>query len=77
MATTWFIDEEWLITLSVVYGLGAVGSLWLALFSPYILAYWDKPGGLKKKDERDWATIFLVFLLLQPLTFTAAAIGIW
>lgn len=71
------IEEDWLISLSVIYGLGAVASLWLALLSPMILDYWDKPRGLKKKGERDWATVFIIFLIFQPFTFTGCAIGIW
>ncbi|EDO47527.1 predicted protein [Nematostella vectensis] len=71
------IGEDWLITLSVLYGLGAVVSIWLTLFSPMILDWWDTPGGLKKKNQRDWATVFLVLLLIQPVTFAGSAIGMW
>lgn len=71
------IEEDWLISLSVVYGIGAIASLWAALLSPMILDYWDKPRGLKKRAERDWATVFLIFLLLQPFTFAGCAVGMW
>lgn len=71
------LGEDWLITLSVLYGFGAVASLWATLFSPTILDWWDTPGGLKKKDQRDWATIFLVLLIVQPVTFGGCAIGMW
>lgn len=71
------IEEDWLISLSVVYGIGAIASLWAALLSPMILDYWDKPRGLKKRGERDWATVFLIFLLLQPFAFTGCAVGMW
>jgi len=71
------LGEDWLITLSVLYGFGAVVSLWMTLFSPTILDWWDTPGGLKKKDQRDWATIFLVLLIVQPVTFGGCAIGMW
>lgn len=72
-----FISDDWLITLSVVYGLGAVLSVWGSLFSPMILDWWDTPSGQKKKNQRDWATVFLVLLLLQVVTFTSSAVGMW
>lgn len=71
------LGEDWLVTLSVIYGLGAVLSVWATLLSPMILDFWDTPTGQKKKTDRDWATIFLVLLLLQPLTFGGSAIGMW
>lgn len=69
--------KDWLITLSVLYGVGAIASIWATLFSPTLLDWWDTPGGLKKKDQRDWATIFLVLLLVQPVTFAGSAFGMW
>lgn len=71
------LGEDWLITLSVIYGLGAVLSVWATLLSPMILDIWDTPAGQKKKGDRDWSTIFLVLLLLQPLTFAGSAVGMW
>lgn len=77
MGKTIVLGEDWLITLSVVYGLGAIASIWAALLSPMILDFWDTPAGQKKRGERDWATVFLVLLLLQPLTFAGSAVGMW
>ena len=71
------LGEDWLITLSVIYGLGAVLSVWATILSPIILDYWDTPSGQKKKTDRDWSTIFLVLLLLQPVTFAGSAVGMW
>ena len=71
------LGEDWLITLSVIYGLGAVLSVWATLLSPMILDIWDTPAGQKKKGDGDWSTIFLVLLLLQPLTFAGSAVGMW
>lgn len=71
------LGEDWLITLSVIYGLGAVLSVWATLLSPMLLDIWDTPQGQKKKTDRDWSTIFLVLLLLQPVTFAGSAVGMW
>ena len=71
------LGEDWLITLSVIYGLGAVLSVWATLLSPMLLDIWDTPQGQKKKADRDWSTIFLVLLLLQPVTFGGSAVGMW
>ena len=71
------LGEDWLITLSVIYGLGAVLSVWATLLSPMLLDIWDTPQGQKKKTDRDWSSIFLVLLLLQPVTFAGSAVGMW
>ena len=71
------LGEDWLITLSVIYGLGAVLSVWATLLSPMLLDIWDTPQGQKKKTDRDWSTIFLILLLLQPVTFAGSAVGMW
>ena len=62
------LGEDWLITLSVIYGLGAVLSVWATLLSPMLLDIWDTPQGQKKKTDRDWLNFSTyAFAYLAPV----------
>ena len=69
------LGEDWLITLSVIYGLGAVLSVWATLLSPMILDIWDTPAGQKKKGDRDWSSKLRILVFFHR--FMACALRVW
>jgi len=70
------LDYDAQVALCVVYSLGTVASIWGALFSPYIFD-WMGVDMEHKTEGRNWPKRFLISLILQPVTFTATAIGLW
>lgn len=65
------------VTLTVVYICAAIASIWITVFSPYIMDWLGVKLHKRAKNVRDWPKIFLIFLILQPLTFLMSAIGLW
>ena len=72
------LGEEFQITLTVIYSLGAVASIWAAILSHHIFD-WLGVETLKPAPahQRNWPYVFLISLISQPLTFTMGAIGLW
>lgn len=70
------LDKDFQISLCVLYSLGAVGSIWAALFSPYIFD-WLGVHLEHASKGRNWPKRFLVSLVVQPVTFAAAAVALW
>lgn len=64
------------IALSVIYGIGAVASIWAAILSPHIFD-WIGVDVNKRITGRNWPQLFLLSLVMQPLTFTFSAIALW
>lgn len=72
------LGEGWQITLCILYILGAIVSLWMIVLSPYLIEWMGASLHRKPhKDQKDWAKIFLLIVLFQPLTFLASAVGLW
>lgn len=69
-------DRDTTIGLTVIYAVGAVVSLWAAIFSPHIFD-WMGVDVSKKIVGRNWPKRFLLFLVSQPITFTACAALLW
>ena len=70
------LEKDFEITLCVVYALGAVASIWGALFSPHIFD-WTGVELEHKVVGRNWPKRFLLSLVAQPVTFAAAAVALW
>jgi len=72
-----YLGEDVQVTLTIVYILLAIASVWLTLFSSYILDWMGVKMHKKPKDVRDWPKIFLILLILQPVSFMISAVGLW
>ena len=70
------LEESSQITLCVLYSLGAVLSIWIALFSPYIYD-WMGVDVYKKEQVSNWPKRFLISVVIQPFTFALTAIALW
>ena len=64
------------VLLTVIYGLGAVASIWGAILSPFLFD-WLGTNLNKKVEGRNWPKRFLISLILQPVTFTVSAVVLW
>ena len=72
------LDEDSRIAITVIYSIGAVMSIWAAIFSGDIFAWMGvKERKQRYKTGRDWPTRFLVSLIAQPITFVGSAIALW
>ncbi len=72
-----YLGEDVKVTLTVVYIFAAIASIWITIFSPYLLEWLGVKLNKRPKNVRDWPKIFLIFLILQPLTFMMSSIGLW
>lgn len=70
------LDYDFQVSLCCIYAFISVASIWVSLFSPYIFD-WMGVELMHKVEGRNWPKRFLISLVLQPVTFTAAAIALW